>query len=726
MKNYFILFSFLLFLDNEVFSQNKYDKSFYLIDIKSDFVFEKSDKATVDSLLKIYHSSNKEIVRLGILKSFSEGLISEYLWTNYNHYLFDLTANKTDSLNKVYNGVALNNLGYEAQYITNDLVKAKKYYQLAYDTYHSIGDLDGKANVINNMAYLYQHSGDIRKSIELYSEAGKIFQKLNKLQGLATIYINLGTIYYQNDDYKKAEEFFNSALRNAITTNDKFTMANVYNQLAAINIVNKNFELSKTYSFRALDLYEALNDYCRTSTIYTVLATSCHEMKDSVNNLRYVLKAKENAIRCQDLHTKSGVYDYISDYYISNNNEASAFIFSDSAYKFSKEINLLSIVKSSALTLSRIYKLKGDYAKAYAYVTEVLSINEKINNDASQKSILESQYKFEYDKKEIQLKTEEDKKDIIRKAEKQKQKLILIATIIALLLTFGVLYFVYRNYKAKQKSSKILEEQNKIILAQKDLVDEKNKEIMESMIYSKYLQTAILPKEEQFNKISKINFLKYQPKDIVSGDYYWTYNTPNGLCIWATMDCTGHGVPGAMMSMLGVSLLNEIVIEKHIYQPNEILNRLRERIISALNLNESSDLKDGMDGSVCVWDKVKNAFTYASANSSIWVFREQAFVELKYDKMPIGKHIIMEPFQLYEFELTQNDWVISMSDGLADQFGGPENKKLKYKRVREFLTKKLLLADHAAILPDLKAFYQDWKGLNDQTDDVTVLGIKIT
>jgi serine phosphatase RsbU (regulator of sigma subunit) len=132
-----------------------------------------------------------------------------------------------------------------------------------------------------------------------------------------------------------------------------------------------------------------------------------------------------------------------------------------------------------------------------------------------------------------------------------------------------------------------------------------------------------------------------------------------------------------------------------------------------------------MDGSVCVLDKVKNTFTYASANSSIWVFRDKTFTELKYDKMPIGKHIVMEAFQLFEFQLMPNDWVISMSDGLADQFGGPENKKLKYKRVREFLTNKLLLTDHATILADLKEFYQDWKGLNEQTDDVTVLGIKI-
>jgi serine phosphatase RsbU (regulator of sigma subunit) len=726
MKNRSALFILLALFISDFFSQNKYDKSFYLIDIKSDFVFEKSDKQSIDSLLHIYHNSKKEVIRLGILKSFSESLISEYLWTNYNHYLYNITLNKTDSLNKVYNGAALNNLGYEAQYITNDLVAAKKYYHLAYDLYKSINELDGTANVLNNLGYLYQHSGNVQKSIELYSEAGKIFLQLNQPKGLAVVYVNLGTIYYQNDDNKKAEAFFNSALKYSEHIDDKITIAGVYNQLAVINSTNKNFELSKAYSYRALDIYEAMNDNCRSATIYTVLSISYFETKDKLNYDKYSLKAEEYGRLCGDLRIKSDVYDFVASYYLSIKNDQAAFIYADSAYSFAKEVKDLNTVKKSASKLSVLYKRKGDYAKAYTYLEEVLTISNKIYNDESQKSILESQYKFEYDKKEIQLKTEEDKKDIIRKAEKQKQRLILIATIIALLLTFGVLYFVYRNYKAKQKSSRILEEQNKIILAQKDLVEEKNKEIMESILYSKYLQTAILPKEEQFNKISKINFLKYQPKDIVSGDYYWTYNTPNGLCIWATMDCTGHGVPGAMMSMLGVSLLNEIVIEKHIYQPNEILNRLRERIISALNLNESSDLKDGMDGSVCIWDKVKNTFTYASANSSIWIFREEAFIELKYNKMPIGKHIVMEPFQLFSFDLMPNDWVISMSDGLADQFGGPENKKLKYKRVREFLTKKLVLADHHVILPDLKEFYQDWKGLNEQTDDVTVLGIKIS
>jgi serine phosphatase RsbU (regulator of sigma subunit) len=224
-------------------------------------------------------------------------------------------------------------------------------------------------------------------------------------------------------------------------------------------------------------------------------------------------------------------------------------------------------------------------------------------------------------------------------------------------------FLAFKNFLKVRKANRIIKAQNiKLgqsnieITNQRNELEQKNTEIMQSIMYSKYLQTAILPKKEDIERISKVNFIKYQPKDVVSGDYYWTHNTPNGLSIWATMDCTGHGVPGAMMSMLGISLLNEIVIEKHIYKPSEILNRMRERIIFALNQNTNLELKDGMDGSICVWDKKNNILSYASANSAIWVYRDNQFIELEYNKMPIGKHLVMDPFENFEFQLLKNDW----------------------------------------------------------------------
>jgi serine phosphatase RsbU (regulator of sigma subunit) len=578
-------------------------------------------------------------------------------------------------------------------YTSNKFDESNKYYLKGINIAMQTNDSMGIGSAYINLAMLENRLGVNANVIRYYQAAMRYtYSLLPKVRNYLIAANGLGRIYLDQLKLDSADYYYNKSL-----------------------VKSKEFEIEKTY-FVALQGLASVDYY----------------------KGRYkaaIFKNREAMKHYMDLGDSATLFliaNNTSSNFLKLNLYDSTKYFLDVASRYSKNQMFDEGFANLSVGYADYFAKIGRYDSAYLYMIEYSKLKDSLNNIDAQEQVIKMNSAFEAEKKDLLIKQQEGTIEIASVKNQQKNYFIyggLLAFCIVSILGF----FAFRNYSRVRKANGIIQEQNlqlgvsnQEISEKKDQLEEKNKEIMESMIYSKYLQTAILPKEEQFNKISKINFLKYQPKDIVSGDYYWTYNTPNGLCIWATMDCTGHGVPGAMMSMLGVSLLNEIVIEKHIYQPNEILNRLRERIISALNLNESSDLKDGMDGSVCVWDKMKNAFTYASANSSVWVFRDQNFVELKYDKMPIGKHIVMEPFQLYEFELMQDDWVISMSDGLADQFGGPENKKLKYKRVREFLTKKLSLTDHATILPDLKEFYEDWKGLNEQTDDVTVLGIKIS
>jgi serine phosphatase RsbU (regulator of sigma subunit) len=578
-------------------------------------------------------------------------------------------------------------------YTSNKFDESNKYYLKGINIAMQTNDSMGIGSAYINLAMLENRLGVNANVIRYYQAAMRYtYSLLPKVRNYLIAANGLGRIYLDQLKLDSADYYYNKSL-----------------------VKSKEFEIEKTY-FVALQGLASVDYYKR-------------RYKAAIFKNREAMK---HYMDLGDSATLFLIANNTSSNFLKLNLYDSTKYFLDVASRYSKNQMFDEGFANLSVGYADYFAKIGRYDSAYLYMIEYSKLKDSLNNIDAQEQVIKMNSAFEAEKKDLLIKQQEGTIEIASVKNQQKNYFIyggLLAFCIVSILGF----FAFRNYSRVRKANGIIQEQNlqlgvsnQEISEKKDQLEEKNKDIMESMIYSKYLQTAILPKEEQFNKISKINFLKYQPKDIVSGDYYWTYNTPNGLCIWATMDCTGHGVPGAMMSMLGVSLLNEIVIEKHIYQPNEILNRLRERIISALNLNESSDLKDGMDGSVCVWDKMKNAFTYASANSSVWVFRDQNFVELKYDKMPIGKHIVMEPFQLYDFELMQDDWVISMSDGLADQFGGPENKKLKYKRVREFLTKKLSLTDHATILPDLKEFYEDWKGLNEQTDDVTVLGIKIS
>jgi serine phosphatase RsbU (regulator of sigma subunit) len=548
-----------------------------------------------------------------------------------------------------------------------------------------------KAYALNQIATVFMSSNQALKAIPLLKSSCQIHVLAGNETNAYRNYLNLAATYESLELLDSSLMFYQLAIPFFEKTEDIEATLVAYNNIGNLYDKKGNATLSRNYYSKALFLSEK-ND-------------SKRQVVQSLVNL-------------SNLDLKNHLYDDCISKLMR-------------AEKMAISIEALDFLKSIYYKLKTVYAFKNDFSQFSFYEDKYDSLNTVLLEQQSAKVLIEAEKKFETEKKDLQIKQQTSELELAATKSRQKNYFIyggaLVLGIVSLL---G--FLAYRNFIKVRKANSIIKIQNAklgqsniAITNQRNELELKNTEIMQSILYSKYLQTAILPKKEDIESISKINFIKYQPKDIVSGDYYWTHNTPNGLSIWATMDCTGHGVPGAMMSMLGISLLNEIVIEKHIYKPNEILNHMRERIIFALNQNTNLELKDGMDGSICVWDKKTNVLSYASANSAIWIYRDKQFIELEYDKMPIGKHLVMDAFENFEFQLQKGDWVTSMSDGLVDQFGGPENKKLKYKRVREFLNEKLSMANYEAILPDLQSFYQDWKGLNDQTDDVTVLGIKV-
>jgi sigma-B regulation protein RsbU (phosphoserine phosphatase) len=225
-------------------------------------------------------------------------------------------------------------------------------------------------------------------------------------------------------------------------------------------------------------------------------------------------------------------------------------------------------------------------------------------------------------------------------------------------------------------------------------------------------------------------FVLYKPKDIVSGDFYFATthkhaDSSNEKFYMCTADCTGHGVPGAFMSMLNISYLNESIIEKGISKPNLILDHIRNSIINSLNPEGSTEeAKDGMDCVLCCFDFKKNTLDYAAANNSFYLIRNGTITEYAADKMPVGKHSTMNPFTLRNVELQKNDIVYTFTDGLADQFGGPKGKKFKYKQLEE-----ILLKIHTMPMDDQKRYvdqsFESWKGQLEQIDDVLLIGIRV-
>ncbi len=311
----------------------------------------------------------------------------------------------------------------------------------------------------------------------------------------------------------------------------------------------------------------------------------------------------------------------------------------------------------------------------------------------------------------------------------EKQRMLLYFAIVALVLVSGLVYYIYRGYKIKKEANIRLEEKNRQISRQKDdiekqrdLIAYQKKHITDSIEYAKRIQTALLPSLELFSD-ELDHFVLYKPRDIVSGDFYWVTKIDHKQVVIAA-DCTGHGVPGAFMSMLGVSLLNEIIINRSVLEADVVLNHLREDVIKSLKQRqETSDVKDGMDMCICIIDFKNHKLEFAGANNPLYLFHKGELTEVRGDKMPVAIHENMKPFTKHILDLDRGDTFYIFSDGYVDQFGGPKMKKYLSKNFKLVLgeMQDLPMIQQGAKLDEI---FEDWRKEVEQIDDVVVIGVR--
>lgn len=332
--------------------------------------------------------------------------------------------------------------------------------------------------------------------------------------------------------------------------------------------------------------------------------------------------------------------------------------------------------------------------------------------------------------------SEQDNKITMQLEAIEKQKLILYFVLLALLLVSFLGYYIYRGYKIKKEANIRLEDRNRTISLQKDEIEKQRdlaaaqrdqiayqkKHITDSIMYAKRIQTALIPSLELFSDKLE-HFVLYKPLDIVSGDFYWVSSNGSKQLI-ISADCTGHGVPGAFMSMLGITLLNEIVNGKKIIMPDQIIDNLRNGIIKSLGqVAEEDSIKDGMDIAVCLVDFEENILFYAGANNPLYLVRGKELFNYRSDKMPVAIHYKMSPFSLHTIELQKGDAFYIFSDGFADQFGGPKQKKFMSMQLRETLVS---MAGEPMLKQGerLNEIFEEWRGDTPQVDDVTFIGVR--
>jgi len=566
-------------------------------------------------------------------------------------------------------------------------------------------------------------AGDFVGGVTAYLQALDVFTATKNARGLARANHGLGFANQRMRNDQQAEKYFVAALKYYKQLNDYSNSANITGNLGGI-MVNKailtgkeaDYTRALAYFGEAATMAEKAKDDIALSTIYHNTGSLYGSRKEYEPSRDYYEKAAElrrkagyQAGLAITLCNLSMAYAHLGQI-----DKAEAAV--NEAYPIAVTIHAPHIVLQCYQAFSVVYEGKKNFEEALKYHQKYSLLSDSLlradkNNMLTE---LEERYKNEKQAQQIKLLNEAQlaKDEVIA-----KQKLVnyVIAAGLAIILLLSV--FIYKGYAAKKKANLLLQDQNAII-------QEKNKSITDSISYAGKIQSAVLISETELRAQFGESFLLFLPRDIVSGDFYWTAKKDH-LHFLAVADCTGHGVPGGFMSMLGMALLNELVNERELKSPAGILDTLREMIIASLRqTGQAGETRDGMDIILCVIDTREMQLRYAAANNELCLVRDHALIECKADRMPVGYHHVMTPFTEHSIQLQKGDQLFAFSDGYADQFGGREGKKFKRRQLLE------LLVSLSEKTPDeqkraLEQAFTNWKGALEQIDDVCVVGVRI-
>lgn len=591
-----------------------------------------------------------------------------------------------------------------------------------------------KAHEMIGNVHFYTQSYD--KAVDQYLTAVKLGEGVNEKNSI-TAYSSLGLVFMKTQNIKKAKEYINIGLKLGRKHKDSVNIAACLNNMG---LIEKNYgdkELAKKYFEEGIRIAHENGNIRRESELLFNLANIYFNEKKWDKGFELFDESLE-------ISKKNGSYRDIA---ISYHTKAyTSFEIGrlkqaeDAAYE-AFDYAMLSgdyeIIIESCVALSEILHARGDDNQAYAYSTYALAYKDSFNLAALNNSVTLAEAKYNSEKKAL--------KDEMLRAQEQKvndeklrsrELLLWLSGFALIVFVIGLIQLIKRNKQVKAK--------NYTVEAQKAEIETQHKEIKDSIEYAKRIQTALISGKEGWKSISENVSVFFRPKDVVSGDFYWMHHDEKkNLSIWAVGDCTGHGVPGAFMSTLGIGYLNEIVVENSIHNPADILDQLRARIVSALS-NDQSESKDGMDIGICVWDKNTNELAFAGANNGMWLVREKsklepalfttvyqndkssfALAEIPADKMPIGKLFsVPPPFETKKIKLLPEDVIILFTDGYADQFGGVDDKKFKYRPLKDLMM-QIAHQPYTQHEASLEKVFNEWKGKNEQTDDVCIVTLKV-
>lgn len=724
-------------------AQNYGDPERYLIDSLDLSQLIDRDVELLEYQLDIFHLTESDSVKVRCLETIIDNLGNE-IWIEYNKFAYDFIRAKTKDpdINDLERNFftsqmagTINNMGFAAN-AEGNAFKAVDYYLYAGQIFRSIKDSVGIALTYVNAATAYNLAGEMELSNEMDFKGIDIAHDINHMKILSVGYKNISMKLFNAEDYEGALENSEASLKYA-----KLLPEDPVAEAVSLMGLGQIYSKIKQDSMASACFLEALaikKDYATEASYASSLGVYAEHLKATLKRIPegsdeyFLIKDSTETCFLITMHESERLnqtnvlirtYKELSKFYYSFDENQKALLYADKAYALVKQTSNMS--KRAKVTKMRYLVLKelGRHKEALNMLEESLIASDKVNYSDALQVTARHKAKLEYSIKaaedsvkfnaaqQLHLKEIEHQNEQI--AADNRQKWILYSGL-GLIAIFS--FFLYKKFRQTQS-------QNKMIQHQKEQIVEAHAEMRSSIEYAKRLQAAILPAIVDVHGRFGDCFILFKPKDIVSGDFYWSENA-HGYDYIAAADCTGHGVPGAMVSVVCSNALHQALHEFQLTDPADILNKTRQLVIDTF-AKSGENVKDGMDISLCRINKDSRELLYAGANNPLWIKRKESseIEEIKGDKQPVGLYEGMTPFKSNQTQFQTGDMLFLFTDGYADQFGGEKGKKLKYKPFKRLLVRfsNLPAANQEQKLSE---HFDSWRGEHEQIDDVCVIGIK--
>ena len=751
----------------------------YLFTFFSFLAFSLNNNKT-DSILSIIKNSKEDTTYLQALNRYALELKYNNIDTSIIISLNVLKKCRnrkitTDSLlEQKFNNIQINAYSNLLLFYkqTNRIVDAMNLFEEAQKTLNQNKiATDYKANFYIYYANILVKTKDIQGAYNYYIKSRELYEKTNNPIGISRTYFHIGRMYYEENNFKKSIENTLKALDILKQTKSKRQVAFCLNSLASsysslaekYNKTEKDsiYQLAIKYYNLSLTIKKEFDEYNGQLVTLNNLSEIYLNLGDYETALKILQEAETLASKINNPNKIVLSYLHYTRIYRALKQIDKAQEYALKAYKLSVNIGNINYQNRAAKLLSKIYKKQHNYKEALRYYEIYNQINDSILKESHIESLLTNEETFKYKKKNIEdsirykqlqkLQLLEIKNNEVQISQKKMWRNWLFTIIISLLL---IGYFVVKDLKNKSNAKELLtlknqqiQEQNSDLEEQKNDLEEMNKSLqkaykdkVDSIKYARRIQSTTFPTEDSIKKSLPNSFIIYKPLDIVSGDFYWVRQIKDEVVI-AVGDSTGHGVPGAFLSIMGIAILKEMVNNKEKLDPAEIMNDIRTRIIESLQHYKTSNSEEhyGMDLGLVIYNKKSKIIQFSGANIPLYIIKDaneenmtNTVTHVKSDKMPISMYPRMDAYKKQTFQLSENDTFFMFTDGTIDQFGGEDGKKIGSKIFSDYLslTSTLPMIEQKE---KLESFLSEWKlKINKetgehflQTDDITILGVRI-